>query len=323
LSFGGMCEKSLPSTYSVWKIASADQCKAPSYSKFVYTHPKSGVKKSLLAVDYEARELYALSKTTLFQVYKNVIISLWLLAMLFELKDITIVFTWVLRFPGAAEFGEDAVKSEEDEEGNVTYTIQGIQSGHRMMVGLMNLCRFILTMVLTVTGCSFLLKSTDYVGLLMDAVALVFIVEIAIILYGQVLRPEIREQAEGLSPMTVKMYGIDALNRRPALVDFICLVTIGITSVIIMNYWTTTAVNPVYDSLSCACLSEGEACHEYHKFSYDFWFQYWKEDVPAVFKAVDELKKGAGGGDSFAEIGKGNPLPGTLLSKGLQHRLAL
>jgi len=323
LSFGGMCEKSLPSTYSVWKIASANQCKAPGYSKFVYTHPKSGMKKSLLEVDYEARELYALSKTTIFIVYKNVIISLWLLAMLFELKDITIVFTWVLRFPGAEEFGEDAVKSEEDEEGNVTYTIQGIQSGHRMMVGLMNLCRFILTMVLTVTGCSFLLKSTDYVGLLMDAVALVFIVEIAIILYGQVLRPEIREQAEALSPMTVKMYGIDSLNRRPALVDFICLVTIGITSVIIMNYWTTTAVNPVYDSLSCACLSEGEACHEYHKFSYDFWFRYWKEDVPAVFKAVDELKKGAGGGDSFAEIGKGNPLPSTLLSKGLQHRLAL
>jgi hypothetical protein len=317
LSFGGICQATLPSTYSVWKIASADQCKAPDYSKFVYTHPKSGVKKSLLEVDYEARQLYALSKTTIFQVYKNIIISLWLLAMLFELKDITIVFTWVLRFPAAAEFGEDAVKAEEDEDGNTTYTIQGITQGHRIAVGLMNLCRFFLTMVLLITGVSFLLKSTDYIGLLMDAVALVFIVEIAIILYGQILRPEIREQSEGLTPMTVAMYGIDSLNRRPALVDLICLIVIGIVSVIVVYQWTETAVNPVYDALSCACLSEGEACYEYHRFSYDFWYKYWKEDVPNVFKAVAELKAGAGA--ALMDMGKRsfNPLPGNLLKQGL------
>jgi hypothetical protein len=284
----------------------------------VYTHPKSGVKKSLLEVDYEARALYALSKTTTFQIYKNIIISMWLLSMLFELKDITIVFTWVLRFPSASDVDE-AVKAEEDEEGNTKYIIQGIESGHRIMVGAMNLCRFLLTMVLLITGVSFLLKSTDYIGLLMDAVSLVFIVEISMILYGQILRPEIRDQCEGLEPMTVAMYGIDSLNRRPAVVDIICLVTVGICSVILMYQWTLTAVNPVYDALSCACLSEGEACHEYHRFSYDFWFKYWKEDVPNVFKAVAELKAGAGA--ALVDMGKRtfNPLPGNLLKHGSLH----
>jgi len=316
---GGMCQMTLPSTYSVWKISSADQCQGPSFQKFVYKHPHADApvpQKSMLKVDYAAPKKFKRSKTLVFQTYKTIIVGMWMLAMLFEFKDITIVFTWVVRFPSAAEFGEEAVKEETDESGEVTsYTIQGITSTHRMMVGLMLLGRTILATVLTIVGVSFLLKATDYIGLLMDAVALVFIVEIANILYNQVLRPEIREQTEGLSAMTVPMFGIDALNKRPALVDLICLICVIVLTVVVLDNWNKTAVFPIYDALSCACLSEGEKCLEADKFSYDFWFKYWKDDVPAVFKAVDELKEGAAA--SFAEIGRRNPLPGNLLSGNL------
>merc|ERR1719182_1248051 len=98
----------------------------------------------------------------------------------------------------------------------------------------MTFFRFFLTMVLALTGVSFLLKSTDYVGLLMDAVALVFIIEIANILYGQVLRPEIRDQCESLDAMEVPMYGIKWLNERQAIVDVIQLIAIVIVTVAIM-----------------------------------------------------------------------------------------
>jgi len=317
---GGTCQTFLPSTYSVWKVASASQCKSESFAKFVYENPGSGVKKSLLEVDYGARKSYALSKTLKFQVYKCIIVSLWLLAMLFEFKDITIAFTWVLRFPDAKEFGEDAVKEEEDENGDTTYVIQGITSSHRYMVGLMSALRFVLTCVLTFVGVSFLLKATDYIGLLMDAVALVFIVEIAIILYSQVLRSEIREQVEALAPMEVPMYGIDSLNRRPALVDIICLVVLCCVTATIIYQWTESAVNPIYDALSCACLNDGEKCLEYNKFSYDFWHKYWTEDVPEVFRTVAELKKSAGA--SLLETAR--TTRSTLLTPlHLQHRLAL
>jgi len=290
---GGTCQRTLPSTYAVWKVASANQCKKESFSKFVYENPGNGVQKSLLAVDYEARENYALSKTMTFQVYKSIIISLWLLSMLFELKDITIIFTWVLRFPAAAEFGDDAVTEETNDDGETTYVIQGITTQHRAMVGLMNTARFILTCVLLGVGVSFLLKQTDYIGLLMDAVALVFIVEIGTILYSQVLRPEIREQCEGLEPMSVPMYGINALNTRPAVVDLICLVSIFVVTVTVMYWWNVSAVTPIHDALNCACLSQGEKCHEADRFGYDFWHKYWKDDVPGVFCEVDALKKSA------------------------------
>merc|ERR1719335_1986359 len=106
----------------------------------------------------------------------------------------------------------------------------------------MLLCRTILASVLTITGVSFLLKATDYIGLLMDAVALVFIVEIANILYNQVLRPEIREQCESLDEMTVPMYGIKWLNERQPIVDMIQLIAIVIFTVIVMHIYNTGTV---------------------------------------------------------------------------------
>jgi len=244
---------------------------------------------------------------------------LWLLAILFELKDVTIVGTWVMRFPGAEQFGDEAIKANEDENGDTTYLIQGITSQHRYMVGLMNACRFVLTTVLLGVGVSFLLKSTDYVGLLMDAVALVFIVEIANILYTQVLRGEVREQCESLEPMTVPMYGIEALNTRPAVVDLICLVSIFVVTLVIMHLWNDGAVEPIYDALSCACLSEGEKCHEANRFSYDFWYNYWKLDVPLVFKQVDELKSKVGAAASVLLANGRSRGPHTLL-KMAAHR---
>merc|ERR1719183_3277674 len=52
---GGTCDRVLPSTYSVWKIQSDEECGEKWYSKFVYKHPTTGSAKSFLAVDYEAR----------------------------------------------------------------------------------------------------------------------------------------------------------------------------------------------------------------------------------------------------------------------------
>eukprot|EP00746_Dinoflagellata_sp_MGD_P124159 gnl/MRDRNA2_/MRDRNA2_58742_c0_seq1.p1 gnl/MRDRNA2_/MRDRNA2_58742_c0~~gnl/MRDRNA2_/MRDRNA2_58742_c0_seq1.p1 ORF type:complete len:624 (-),score=131.74 gnl/MRDRNA2_/MRDRNA2_58742_c0_seq1:29-1900(-) len=294
---GGACELTLPSTYAVWKIESVSQCHAPTYEKFTFTNPgMTNSTKSLLAVDYEARQEFEKSKTMLFQAYKTIIISLWFLAMLMEFKDQTIIFTWVMRFPDAAEFGEDAVLEKVNEENpeEATYTIQGVTSGHRMMVGILTFARFLITVILTGVGVSFLMKQTDYIDLLLDALALIFIVEVAEVLYSQVLRPEVRAQTENLEPMHVPMYGIDYLNRRPSLVDIIQLCTIVFVTLCWMTYYYGSTLDPIYDALQCTCIGVGENCREAQTFSYDFWHKYWKEDVPAVFKALDELKGSTG-----------------------------
>jgi len=287
---GGTCERFLPSTYRVWRISSEDQCGDPGYSPFVYKNPGSGVVKSLLEVDFSAREDYELSQTLLFKTYKTIIIAMWIFAMVMEIKDIIIVFTFVARFPDAKEFGDQAVIASE-EDGSLN-TIQGITFSHRIAVTVMTIGRAFLVGVLTFVGNSFLLKCTGYIDLLMDAVTLVFIVEIANILYGQALRPQVRDEAESMTPLTVPMYGINALNRRPALVDMLWFFGVWLAAMFLIYQYGEVTVTPIYDALQCSCLGIGDNCVERHRFNFDFWYDYWKNVVPAVFAEVDELKAG-------------------------------
>merc|ERR1719160_1733791 len=76
---GGTCERLLPSTYNVWKIESQAECGSPSYSKFVFRHPKTDLRKSLLSVDYSVREEYELAQNKMFMLFKGILIFLWLL----------------------------------------------------------------------------------------------------------------------------------------------------------------------------------------------------------------------------------------------------
>merc|ERR1719150_3473926 len=111
--------------------------------------------------------------------------------------------TWAIRFPDAGQFGENAVKMHQDAEGSLKFTIQGITMGHRCFVGLLCIARLAMTGILLFVGVNYLLKQTSYIDLIMDAVALGFVMEISRILYAQVLHEEIREQCEALDPMIV------------------------------------------------------------------------------------------------------------------------
>lgn len=291
---GGTCERFLPSTYSVWKISSNDQCGDPSYSKFVYKNPGNGVAKSLLEVDYDAPQQFEKATITTFKIYKTIIIGMWLLTMSVEAKDIIIVLTWCYSFPDADQFGEDAVHQEETENGETLVTIQGITKLHRNCMVLITLLRTILTVVLTYVGVSFLLKQTGYIDLLMDAVTLVFIIEIANIIYAQALRPQIREQCENLQPMTVNKLSfggaLDELNKRPAVADLCWFIGIVILTIIIIETYTAQIVSALLDASQCACLGVGDRCIDAHKFSYDFWHDYWRYTIPKIFRAIDDLR---------------------------------
>merc|ERR1719313_1560282 len=123
LRSGGTCEMALPSTYATWRIDSAQQCGKKEYEKFVYTHPSANVSRSLLSVDYRTRQDFERSKTTIFFLFKGIII----------------VLTWVCRFPDAAQFGDNPVTETVDEADpeKIKYTISGITSSHRLAVGIL------------------------------------------------------------------------------------------------------------------------------------------------------------------------------------------
>lgn len=297
LEQGGTCERTLPSTYSVWRKNGEEQCGGPDYDKFVYTHPVTGKQKSMLVVDYEARKDYSRAQSsTMFLTYKSIIIGLFTLAMFAEFKDIMDLVNWIICFPSAKDFGEDAVLAEKNDDGIVTFTVQGISMQHRMTMACLTFVRFIMLVILIIVGLNFLLKDTNYIDLLLNAVGFVFVVEISGCLYLYFLHPSLRDECECVEPMQVPVLGFHYLAEHPALRDIIGMVLLVLVVMTIMLSHHRSVVQPLWQALECTCLGEGAQCMEATKFNEDFWLNYWTVEVPNVFDQVADLKKGVDAG---------------------------
>merc|ERR1719265_2214241 len=106
-----------------------------------------------------------------------------------------------------------------------------------------------------------LMKCTSYMDLIMDAVSLVFILDIAGILYSQILRPQIRDQTESLKPMVLRL-SPTWLNKRPAIKDLLWLFAVFILVIMVIIHHYIATINPMFAALECACAGIGENCRE-------------------------------------------------------------
>jgi hypothetical protein len=341
LKTGGLCERSLPSAYSVWRKSSEKQCLDPVYHKFDYTHPGTGMAKSLLEVDYMAVTDYEKGRRShLFIVYKSIIIMTFVLCVVVELNDILVAFTWVLAFPSEHDV-DNAVsitaRSQQTEsptarseistgrsfrtapDSQLTYRshdpdphkyeIHGISTEHRITVGCLTLIRLVLAVLLLWVGTVFLLQDTDYINLLLNGVGLVFIIEIANSLYVQLLSADLREKFENTEPLSVSMASVwKGLWIRKAALRDLCRLAFGIVLLCVCMYLHYIHIaKPLSTALECTCLNQGEQCFEAKEYNKDFWKTYWEYDVPQVFASVEQMQKKHAENDdqSVASIDKG------------------
>jgi hypothetical protein len=315
---GGACEKTLPSTYAVWRRSSQTQCLAPSYEKMVYKHPKTGRTKSMLAVDYEARMSYKrVEKERLFLIYKACVIGIFLLAVLFDLKDICRFATFVRKFPKASQV-EEPIEEEhgddEDKEAVTKYYIRGIADSHRTIMGMIVLVRICMWCALVIIGLLFMLKTMAVLDLILNGLGVLFIVDICGIIYAQMLNESKRdEHADEVEALEVPMMGwVPALDKNPAKKDAVWFVVLVVWLVTCMATYKALITDPTTEALTCTCLSRGKNCREAQILDKDFWKQYWNVDVPAVFGAVKKMKKEHGGG-SFIEA----PVASSMMLEGM------
>ena len=100
-----------------------EQCGDPDFDKFVYTHPESGMQKSMLVVDYDSRKAYERAHSSdMFIVYKSIVIGLFLLAMFNEFKGCMNFFNWVIMFPSANGMRDPVLEEKDPESDDMTYT---------------------------------------------------------------------------------------------------------------------------------------------------------------------------------------------------------
>lgn len=287
LEQGGLCERFLPSTYATWKIESVQECQEPKYSKFVYTDPSDGTIKSMLEVDYEARQDYETAKTFVFRAYKYCITLIWFLLIAARLREVMKCVAWVYQLPSVSDETQEKVDHASD-----SHEVRFMSIQHRIALGLVVSLRFIMLCILLYVGLIFLGRQTQYIDLLLDGVALMFIVEVAEILYERVLRQEVRTTWEQRESIELVKFGVSRLASRPDLEDVLFLVVVGLLTLAFVIYYNIALVEPLYEALNCACLSQGDTCQESHTFSNSFWDKYWSKDVPSSIQAIATLKAG-------------------------------
>jgi len=305
LDQGGFCERYLPSTYSTWKIESVQECKDPEYSQFVYKDPRGAgyPSKSLLQVDYEARQRYEVAQTPIFMMYKTAIIFLWVLLIVSQVREVAKTMAWVVQIPTSDEEeasvpigARPSLRHQRSEIRNDE--VQNLSLRHRLALNLVTAVRIFILCVLLYVGLNFLGRQTDYIGLLLDGVALIFIVDVEQIVYERVLRAEVRNTWEEREPIELtkvgsRIPGLGAfLSSRPDIMDLLWFLVVAFMAIAFLISYTNGLVKPLYAALECACLSEGEKCHEAHAFSYSFWEQYWKHDVPSSIEGINKLMGG-------------------------------
>jgi hypothetical protein len=294
LEEGGVCDRTLPSTYTVWKRSSEDQCYGPNFHKFVYEHPVSNRTKSMLEVSYDATKDYQKAqKSSLFAAYKACVILVLLFTVFADAKELIPMITFLMVYPSAREvesIGRKAVEvlqTDPDDDDDVVYTVNGVTASHRASLAVVVLARAVMFFAMTFVGMVFLLKETDYLNLILNGLGLLFIVVLPRDLYLQLLSPYMRSKVQCVRPIEVPMRGIDALNRSPSLKDILWIAVVLTVLFCSMKYYAATVVLPVTQALDCACLSEGPKCREAETFSTEsFWDNYWQFEVPRTIKEI-------------------------------------
>jgi len=303
LDEGGLCERFLPSTYATWKIESVQECKDPEYKQFVYKHPTTGVAKSLLEVDYDARENYEVAQTPVFITYKICIIFIWLLLIVAQLRELSKLMTWVchIQVQKSHVSKERLEEVRHDREAALLRASTELHNDeihehvswrHCWAITLVTVIRIGMLLFLCYVGLTFLGTQTDYVGLLLDGVALLFIVEVESIMYERVLRQEARTTWEDRESIVVRKFGPGMLARRPDITDLLWFIAVLITAIAFQLYYTSVIVQPLHNALECTCLSQGKHCFEANAFSSSFWDNYWKDAVPNARQGIDNLMSG-------------------------------
>jgi len=287
----GACERFLPSTYATWKIESVVQCETPKFTEFVYRNPGNGVKKSLLEVDYKARQKFENARTLLFQIYKGSICGVWILLIVSQLRSVWSILNWsfaievpdILEQNGGKKGGRRRSRSGMEDNG-MTWL-------HKATMICVTLARMGMLFVLLYVGLSFLGRQTDYIGLLLDGVALLFIIEVQEIVYEKAIRSNVRKEWDDDDPISFH-HTTPTLSVTADKTDMMWLFLVAAATILFIRYYTLEVVTPLTDSLDCACRSNGEKCFEAQRFSKRFWDQYWRYDVPGVLTDINSLKGG-------------------------------
>lgn len=319
---GGMCEKTLPGAYMMYRSRVTEKCGPATYSTGGrYTNPFDDRDvMSTIAVKYSMVDQYTTASSGEFCFFQGLILFLWFVNLVGELKAVIQLADFIYMFEHDATFpmltprmrtgwkrvsgtlsksfstrglNEESKEEDSEEEEHVEentldtdgrHVIAKISLAHKCMVLLMVVLRIFLLFYMFHVGSMFLLTNHKYDDLLLNAVALAFIFELPEFLYAFLVSDEMKSDLEDAHTVDYPT----ALPTKGCATVFLSkslwgIVIIPIVVTVVVVYNYRVTTMPSLRALQCTCFQQGSSCEVASRFSRGWWNTYWK-DIGKMFE---------------------------------------
>eukprot|EP00929_Paragymnodinium_shiwhaense_P063217 TRINITY_DN31598_c0_g1_i1.p1 TRINITY_DN31598_c0_g1~~TRINITY_DN31598_c0_g1_i1.p1 ORF type:complete len:728 (-),score=153.67 TRINITY_DN31598_c0_g1_i1:256-2439(-) len=286
----GLCDHALPQTYKLFRARHAEQCGAAHYAAGpIYTNPFRPDDQMYVAMAMHANvDSFHSADNMNFCVFQISVLLVFLISLFSEVKELVKQLQFLLAFPSTDPEDQDKALELDNETGTVR--IVSIAPQHRIVIAICWFFRMIIAVYIGWIGTAFLLADRDLLNLLLNAVALVFVLEIDELLYHAMASSSTKLDIEATEPIEFESpFGYSSLWRRffSEWAAFTFLVFLVVVFVFHHRYFTT---KPILASLTCACEQEGEDCLDAFVFDKAWFDKYWLETLPAAHQTIAALK---------------------------------
>jgi len=295
LKVGGGCDQSLPMIYKLYRAKRHEQCgDGILYPGGLYKNPHHEVDKVyVIANAYSSLKKQNKANSLIYQSFLFLVLLLWLLALVGELREMVKLGEFTAVFPAAE--GHEGLTVEKNEDGDETFTITGISTEHRIVIGFMVLLRVGVVLFLGVVGCIFLVLETGYMDLLMNAVALAFVLDVDEILFGAIARQSTYGELEALADLEFEtVLPTTGCCGWMLEKDFWAIIMFPIIAYLLIITHSLFTTLPIIDALNCGCYQSGDQCHDAQYYNAEWWSLYWSQTLPNALAQMAELKKASG-----------------------------
>lgn len=306
LSEGGGCETLLPVDFKQNREQRWEMCGTGSFVEGgKYTNPYAPEQSvHVLQTTYESVGTYERASSRLYLGFQILIIMLWLLAIIDEFRELIKFGEFLIMFPGIrsgslggvwnkgggqAHSGRSSATNVNDD----SYNIDGITRPHRLVLTIVFLLRLTVINILANFGTRFLLVETSYLNLVLNVLALTFVLSIDSMLFSMVEKDvdnEIQSCKELVFETRMPSEGIFGYFLKKECWGLFLVPCLAVFLVLYIDYRDK---EPLLRALKCTCEQAGSQCLDSASNQATWWDHYWSGVLPAAMHQVEALRIGA------------------------------
>jgi len=291
LKVGGGCDQSLPQIYKLYRAARHDQCgDGKFFAGGLHKNPYHDTDRVyIIANAYKNFSKHVKADSTVFKCFLFLVLMLWLLALTNELREMIKLAEFTFVFPAVE--GDLGLEIEKVDDGHDRYTLTGIGREHRVIIGFVAFTRITVIIYLGAVGCVFLVNEVGYMDLLMNAVALAFILEVDEILFGAIARHSNIEDLEALNDVEFEtVLPTEGCAGWILQKDFWSIFLFPIIAYLLILCQSLFVTKPILDALNCGCYQLGSQCRDAQYYDLDWWNNYWSMTLPSALEQIAGYK---------------------------------